>query len=314
MKLASSFKPGELAASLIISFAIPVLISIFAAGLLYEAAQWLWAPFLLIFLVLALRYHQSLFITPEQTPARHKTITVLKLMGAFFLIVLCYLGFGQGLWLYQSPTYDETGQAFFIEVALYLELIWAIKLALITWIIAAALALAMAAYHTSKISEFMGAFTKHNPQYGLMIDSIIIFSFSISLFMFFVLGATELSRTITALFNFQRPVFPELTALLTTLVLITGYFFLKIKTRGLELAKKPVSLGRVMLSQLGPLTLLLVLAQGMIVFFPIDWVAPLLKPVKNVFAEIAYTQTWVSITLACAIITAPILARYLARS
>jgi len=315
VKITSSFKPGELIGSFILGLGIPVVICIFAAGLLYESAHWLWLPFLFILLFITLRYRLNTFpVLDETEPHRHQTVSVFKIILAFFIMLFCYLGLGQGLWLYQSPSYDEQGQAFFIEVALNTELIWALKLALITWVIASAIALAMAVRHSSKISELLTPWTTRYPQYGLVVDTLVMFSFNLCLLMFLVLGLTELSRTIMAWFNFQRPVFPELTALVTTLVLLSGYLILKVKKRNMALVKKPVSLGRILIAQLGLLTVLLIMAQAMIVLFPTDWMLPLLKPVKNIFAELSYGETWVSITLAFAIISAPVLARYLART
>jgi hypothetical protein len=131
--------------------------------------------------------------------------------------------------------------------------------------------------------------------------------------MFFAMGGMEISRSIIAALGFDRPVFPEISALLSAMVLITGYFLLKLKKRYQLLVEKSASIGRLLLSQTGMLVLLLLLAQALILFFPVDFILPLLKPIRDLFSAWQFQDIWKGITLGYAIISAPLLARYFAR-
>ena len=313
MKISAAFKPGELLGIFGFFLVTTALIIGFASTLLFQVAFILWVPFLVLLLwVVGKNTHKTL-------PALMKVkssefFLMVKMIGVFLLIIAGYFSFGQGLLLYQSASFDKAGAPVLIQFANMAQLIWAVKLALITWIIASSLALAMGATHKDKMSQFLTPLVTRQPRYALVIDSVIGFAV-ISLLLFFLsVGTIELSRSVVAYLGFERPIFPELTVIILTLVLVSGYFVLRLKKNAARWVEKSASIGWILVMQTVLITVLLLLGQGIIIFFPREMIEPLMQPIMNIFTWVSYETTWLYVTLAAAITSAPLLARYLARS
>jgi hypothetical protein len=91
---------------------------------------------------------------------------------AFLVLLLCYFGLGQGLLLYQFVHYDNVGAPFFIELHAGDQLMWALHLVLLTWVMATALMLSMAAFDKVKISTLVQQWLP-KPYYGGRYDYCI---------------------------------------------------------------------------------------------------------------------------------------------
>jgi hypothetical protein len=75
-----------------------------------------------------------------------------------------------------------------------------------------------------------------------------------------------------------------------------------------------VSLGIILILQVIFVVVALLIGQGIIVFFPLELILPIMIPMTNILSHLDYGNVWVFLTLASAIICAPLLAHYLARS
>lgn len=315
MKIAAAFKTRELFFA-ILAYLVAAAVVSFTSSFLFQTASLFWIPFLLVLLLVMGRFAQNPL--PVFSAQSNHFFLVFKIIGIFLLMVACYFGLGQGLLMYQLVTYDAANQAILTQFANGAQLLWAVKLGLITWMIASGLALAMGVMDKHKISDFFAPLLKRRPEYALIIDAATAFSFHIFLLLFIVIVSFELSRSIISYLGFERPIFPELTILILAMILPLGYYFLHLKQRSERLAEKSASIGRIWGMQALWLTFLFLLAQGFtiffILFFPAQAILPLAQPVFNLFNQISYEQTWLCITLAAAIVSAPLLARVLLRS
>lgn len=284
----------------------------FAQEFVFAAALFLWVPFFLVMLLMVGLSFNKLLPAPA---ANHKVsvLTFFKITAAFLLMVACYFALGQGLLLYQTVAYDTQGQPVLTQFTNADQLFWAVKLGLGTWVMASSLMMAMGVMHLEKISEFFKPWVMRHKGYALFIDYTMAFAFSVLLLLFISIAVFELSRVVVASFGFERPIYPEMTAIILAMTLFPGYFLLHFKKRSQALVQKSASIGRMLLVQSALLIILLFAGQAVIVLAPQEMVSSLMKPIMNVVFIQNYAQTWLLITLAAAIISAPLLARFLAR-
>lgn len=311
MKIPSAFKLGELLSIVILCLATVFAIVWFVPEFLFKAAQFLWLPFLLASFLCVIRYAMKLF--PHHEFISSPTglfFSSIKIVGAFLLMIFCYFGFGQGLLLYQALGYDAANQPVITQFLPVAQLLWAIKLGLMTWVIASGLALTMAALNKDRISQFFSPIVNKYPHYALVFDSMIAFSMLTILMLFISIGCIEFARTITAFFGQQRPIFPELTALISVVTLLSGYYLFGLKKHHQNLVTKSVSVGRMYFMQGLWIMGLLLFAEIIIAYIPTQMIVSLMTPIRIVISFLSYETTWIYMTLAVAIISAPLLARY----
>lgn len=312
MKIAAAFKPFQLLAIVLGSMSFGMLVATLAPTVLFYSANFLWVPFLCLLGILLFCCFKQTLPIPHGAKISATYSTFIRMLLAFLLIAWCFFGWGQSLLLYQAVTYDATHQAIIVAVSPMTQLLWALKLGLVMWVIAAGLALGMGALHKNKISECLPFFATH-AHAGLLMDTIFAFAVNLVLLMLISVTSFELARSIVAYLGFERPIFPEMTAVVLSIVLVTGYYFLYLKKHMERLVKKSASLGRMWLMQILVITFLLLFGQGIILFFPYELLQGLMQPIFNLLTSVNYMDTWRALTVATAILNAPLLARYFAR-
>ncbi|MFA6036843.1 MAG: hypothetical protein WC748_01820 [Legionellales bacterium] len=311
MKKPTAFKPRELLNLLAILLVIVVLAMGLASSFLFQTAQFIYIPFFFIFLLIITQYQKK--ISPIEAASKSWFLITVKVLGAFLLLIFFYFGFAHGLLLYQAASYDVQGQPVFSQFFNDEQLLWALKLSVMAWVIASGLALAMAALDKEKISQFFMPLIKPTSRYALVLDTIITSSVGFALLLFMSMVSVEVTRSVVAYAGYERPAYPELTAFILALFLWAGYYLFGLKKRLLKLSDQSVSVGRIFIMQTAWVIALLLLGQGFIIFFPQEMILPLAKPLVNIFTGFDYEKTWLYITLTVALMSAPLLARFLVR-
>lgn len=312
MKITAAFKVKELYQLFGVGALVAILVMGLVPSFLFQTALLIWVPFFLLFLLIIFQYPKNTF--PAVAICRNRFFLMIKMLLFFILIVFCYFGFGQGLLLYQVASYNEVKAPVLTQFPNDVQLLWAVKLAAVTWMIACGLALLMAMMDKHKISQFFTPLVTQPSRYALVIDTLIMSPVLLFLLFYMGIASFEISRSAVAYFGIDRPIFPELTAIIFTLVLVIGYQGFFLKKRANRLAKKNVSMGRIGLTQMLWVTVLLLLGQAIIIFFPQAMTASLMQPIKNIFTLLDYKTAWLFVTLTLAIISSPLLARFLVRT
>jgi len=287
------------------------LIMSLANFVLFQIVLFIFMPFLLLGLWLVIKY-PSTKIKVSGVKKTKFIFLMIKILSIFLIILLCYFAFGHGLLLYQSASYNAAMQPGLIQIANNAQLLWALKLTVITWVMGSSLMMAMTAFGKSRISEFFMPSISAS-RYALVIDSIVAISFALSLSLLITLASVELSRAMLTFTGLQWPVYPEMTAFILVLTLFVGYRLFHLKQRVKRLAETSISIGRLLLTQTAYLVGLLLIGQAIIVFFPQQMIMPLTKPIVNLLPSLSYEAIWLLLTITLAIASAPILARLLAR-
>jgi hypothetical protein len=307
----AAFKPTELFiifGALIIG---TMLIMGLASSVLFQIVLFIFLPFLLLGLWLVIKYPSIKIKVPGVKKSKFIFLMV-KISGVFLIILLGYFAFGHGLLLYQSASYNAALQPGLIQFANNAQLLWALKLTVMTWVMGSSLMIAMTALNKKRISEFFLS-NISDTRYALVIDSIIAISFALSLSLLMTLASVELSRAMLTFTGLQWPIYPEMSAFILVLTLFVGYRLFHLKQRVKQLAEKSISIGRLLLTQTAYLMGLLLIGQAIIAFFPQQMIMPLSKPIVNLVPSLSYEAVWLLLTISVAITSAPILARLLAR-
>lgn len=311
MKIPAAFKPKELLTVFAALLILTVLVMGFAPTALFKTALFIFIPFLFLAIWFSIKYaHKKIVVSEAQK--NNPFFLSVKIISIFLMLLLCYFAFGHGLLLYQSASYDAQMQPMWVQFANDAQLLWALKLTVSTWIIAASLMVAMIALDKNRISEF--SLKKiSSSRYGLVIDSIVAISFALSLSLLITLTSVEFSRVVLTLAGLQWPIYPEVTAFILILTLFVGYRLFHLKQRVHDLAKKSISVGRLLAVQTFYLISLLLLGQAIIAFFPQQMILPLTKPILNLVPNLSYESVWLLLTITLAITSAPVIARLFAR-